>query len=486
MRPFDEKFSENVREAFDSYREPVDENAWKQMKSRLQARPKKRILIIAPLFARAAAAIAFLMAISGSLWLLVLNPEKPYTSAPSRIYDETAATPGGGSGHTPAVAGRPDLMNGSDPGETGETNVTGVTPETGVTNLTGVTPETGMQHGPPGPGEASGSPELADIRHDADIPAVPDGGEIQRTPPVSDILPVPHPPAGLHPLTAISIMRPGGLTSDLIASEQPAFDADAFVISRNLESLGEMRPAGHRSPVVEISAGSMKTWSPGEIAGGLGYMAGVGGDWKIGRRMSIQGGGMLVYNRFSLHNIPVTGTMSRYSYSRERGFRAAPDGELEPLPDMDISMGYQVMQYQNSINDIEFMALDIPVNFRFTVKETNRNRIFVSAGFSSLLYLQQKYRGESTVLASYYRINPQGHYESATGYANLNSAADFNAFSRFDPAGLLNLSAGYVIRRRNHALIIEPWLKYPTFDITSFNLFIGMTGLSIKYIPDNR
>ena len=158
MRPFDEKFAENVREAFDGYREPVDEGAWNQMKSRLQARSKKRILVITPLFTRAAAAIVFLMAISGSLWLLLLNPEIPDTSTTYSIHEETAATPGGGPGNSPAITGRPDRMTGLDAGETGKTQESGETLETGKAQETVVTLGTGTQHRLAGPGETSGPP----------------------------------------------------------------------------------------------------------------------------------------------------------------------------------------------------------------------------------------------------------------------------------------------------------------------------------------
>jgi hypothetical protein len=341
-------------------------------------------------------------------------------------------------------------------------------------------PETGAHIRHPEPAEAVGSGERAEKHYSADTAAIPDTAGMPGTPAVSNIREntAISLPGEQSSLAGIDGIPSGAVAPELISPEKPAFDADLYIISSNLENPGKRGPGSSLSPVIEVSAGSMKTWSSGEIAGGMGYMAGVGGNWQISRRLSIHGGGLLVYNRFSLQ-APV----SAKQYSGN-DFYAAP-GEFDPHPVRGI-MEVRVLQYQNSTSDIEFTALDIPVNLRFNLRENPRNRIFLSAGFSSILYLQQKYRSESTVLASYSGINPQGHYESSTGYANLTTEGDITAFRRFDPAGLLNLSAGYEFRRRNHALIVEPYLKYPCFDITSLDLYIGMAGLSFKFIPDNR
>jgi hypothetical protein len=446
MRLFDEQFGENVREAFDNYREPVDEAAWNQMKSRLQAKSKKRIFAFSPLFFRLAAAITFLIAASGSLWLLLLNPEKPDLADTYKVYEETSTTPAEGYRDVTSHDNNPDPAGFRAEISTGESENAG---------------DTRVLHGNPD-------------RHIAGVPPAHDsrGLPVSLAPGVRalpDSLQVAEP----APLSGISGLYSWGDPSSQDSTEQPADDADKHIISQNLESLAAGGAGTRRNPVVEVSAGSMKTWSSGEIAGGLGYTAGVSGEWKIGRRTSIHGGGLLVYNQFNLQNNPVP---ARHSSHRE----------FSPAPGTDINLGYHVLSYQNSHSDIQFTALDIPVNIRFTVKEASGSRIFLSAGFSSFLYLRQKYSSESTVLTSFTRINPQGHYESATGYANLTSGGEFNAFGRFDFARFLNLSGGYVIRGRSQSLIVEPFLKYPLGEVTTLNLNIGMAGLSLKYLPGNR
>ncbi len=486
MKPFDEKFGENVREAFDNYQEPVDERAWKQMKSRLKARSKKGIFVMTPffttpLFMRAAAVIIFLIAASGSLWLLVLNQQKTDMATAYEVHEDTPGTPDEGSGDTPkAPADRTGDISSPLADRTGD--ISSIIPGQEEI-ITAVSPGDDDSTDQAGEGQpsvpASISERLAtEALEIQETRTVPNAPEMPGTTPVPDarqLAETTPPPFAteLPPLSAINGIYSKGVTSYLVTSEQLADGADAFIIARNLESLGEAETRKDRTSIMEVSAGSMKTWSPREIAGGLGYTAGVGGDWRVGRRISIHGGGLLVYNRFSLENTLV----SAKHYS---------DQELAAAPERDISLVYNVLQYQTSETDVEFTALDIPVNIRFTLKEASGSRIFLSAGFSSFLYLQQKYSSESTVLASYHRMTPQGHYMSETGYASLTSGGEFSAFRRFDFARFLNLSGGYVIRGRNQSLIIEPFLKYSLGDVTTLNLNIGMAGLSLKYLPGSR
>lgn len=509
MKPFDEKFGENVRIVFDNYREPVDERAWKEMKNRLKGKSEKSKFSIMPLFMKAVAAVVFLFVISGSIWLLVLNLEKPDMAATYEVR-EGSPTPAEGDGESQSV------ISAEGPLETPSVITTEGTGESNsvITDRDDVAAEVVLAGADSTGQTGEEQPPSTDIKRQRQVadeeqtPATapltrqPDADE-KRSPAtatltqqqVSDenrsattmvtkqpsdnqvivqtINAASLPSSELPHLSAVSGLTSPVVISDLVPLEQFSNDADVFIISRNLESLDAADTGTQRNSIVEVSAGSMKTWSTQEIAGGMGYTAGVSGDWHVGRRISIHGGGLIIYNHFNLEN-----TLVSADYYTGREYAAAPS--------KDMNAGYQVLQYQSSDTDVEFTALDIPVNLRFTVKEAPGSRIFLSAGFSSFLYLQQKYSSESTVLASYHRMNPQGHYLSETGSLNLSSGAEFNAFRRFDLARFLNLSAGYVIRGRNHSLILEPFLKYPLGDITTLNLDIGMAGFSLKYIPGSR
>ena len=466
MKPFDEKFGENVREVFDNYREPVDEQAWQQMKTRLRGRSKTSLFVMTPVFVRAAAAVALLMAVSGSLWLLLLNPEKPDMTTVYEQHEESPAYAEDAPGDTPSgSAVQEDVMHEVSPGHADITTQTGTQQHSVATAISeGIPDNENIAKTVTGTGETLRTGETAGTLEITGALEIAITHETERTPP----------PPGLPSLSEISGLYSRVVSSDLMSTgQQPVADADAFIISRNLESLADAGTGSHRNSIVEVSAGSMKTWSPQEIAGGIGYAAGVGGDWPVGNRFSISGGGLLVYNQFSLSNTMVPA-------------RSFSDTKLDAAPETGLSPGYQVVQYETSDTDVEFTALDIPLNLRFTVRDMPGSRIFLSAGFSSFLYLQQKYSSESTVLASFYRMNPQGHYMTETSHANLTSEGEFKAFRRLDLARFLNLSGGYVIRGRNQSLIIEPFLKYPLGDITTLNLNIGMAGLSLKYLPGSR
>lgn len=477
MKPFDEKFGENVRKVFDNYREPVDEGAWKQMKSRLKGRSKKGIFVIMPVFMKVAAAIVFLFVISGSIWLLVLNMGKSDMAATYEVQEDTPLAPEEGDGESqPVISAEGSLETHSviTAEGAGETNSV----ISGRDELTSdVGPGEGYSKGqtgeeqPPATTTATQQPASDENRSTATamVTKQPADNEIIAQTFNADSLPSSELPL----FSVISGLTSQGVISDLVPLKQFSNDADAFIISRNLETLDEVETGTQRTSIVEVSAGSMKTWSTQEIAGGMGYTAGVSGDWHVARRISIHGGGLIVYNHFNLES-----TLVNPDYYSGREYAAAPN--------YDMSAGYQVLQIQTSDTDVEFTALDIPVNLRFTVKEASGSRIFLSAGFSSFLYLQQKYSSEYTVLASYHRMNPHGHYLSETGSVNMNSGAEISAFRGFDLARFLNLSAGYVIRGRNHSLILEPFLKYPLGDVTTLNLDIGMVGFSLKYIPGSR
>jgi hypothetical protein len=110
MKPFDEEFAENVREAFENYLEPVDEKAWEQMQNRLQKTSKVRTLFITPLFIRATAAIVFLIAASGSLWLLVHDPEKSDSSPVYGSPGEMVVIPAEEPADDPVTNAMPEML----------------------------------------------------------------------------------------------------------------------------------------------------------------------------------------------------------------------------------------------------------------------------------------------------------------------------------------------------------------------------------------
>ncbi len=469
MMLFDERFGENVREVFDNYQERVDEKAWQQMKKRLQAKSKTPFFIMGPFWNKAAAAIAILMAITGCLWLFFLYPEKTGQVAVYKKYEDS-----------PAIA---DVASDdTHPDGFAENEDIEYSPQTGVQQINHITQ--GREEFP----DEKIIAQTIDGIQDTVIPApdfdtrrlqvfvpqladIPDFAGDQR---FDSVFSYPGMQAdGKKLFREIKRLSPGEVSSGMNTQDKLVIDdTDTRIIHENLERLNIKETSHGRIPLMEVSAGSMKTWSPREMAGGVGYAAGVAGDWPVGDRLSISGGGLLVYNQFKLGN--TTGAM-----------KYAGDEEMASLPHFDAAERYQVLQ-QKTTTDFVFTAIDIPVNIRYIVSEMARSRIYVSAGFSSFIYLQQSYNSRSEVLAEYTAVNSRGHQIVETGYAIVTSGGEFDAFRRMDLARFFNLSLGYVIRGKNHAMVIEPFIKYPLGDVTDLNLNVGMAGFSLKYRPDNR
>lgn len=126
--------------------------------------------------------------------------------------------------------------------------------------------------------------------------------------------------------------------------------------------------------------------------------------------------------------------------------------------------------YENSvlaenIDDVEtrLVALDFPLNLQYTFKSRRRLNYFVSGGVSSLLYLQEKYTFKTS--------------------NNTMQSANNDENKVFDFAKLVNFSFGikYPVNHRQ-LLLIEPYIKLPVAKLTSSDIYLGQSGLTLRYI----
>jgi hypothetical protein len=116
------------------------------------------------------------------------------------------------------------------------------------------------------------------------------------------------------------------------------------------------------------------------------------------------------------------------------------------------------------------------------VLEKGRSSLFVSAGASTLVYLNQQFSGD------YVGLFTQKSYDAVTGAVvettvpqTVNVKSEENAFSHVDYFGLANLSAGYSMPVGKSNMLIEPFIQLPVSDLTSLDLKIKYGGLSVKY-----
>ncbi|MFN3555960.1 MAG: hypothetical protein ACK4VN_08365 [Bacteroidales bacterium] len=442
MKPFDDKFADNVREVFDAWDEPADEQAWLMMKARLQPAAKKKALLAIPLWLRAAAAVFVLGLLGVSAWMF-LQPSSPLTPLASESIQPDPLDPALG------IASSDASYSHSLAEEVPE----GVSHHTAEAFIEPVT----LPVQPSLPAKQQQQPVLAAT---TDTPTV-----------LPDVLLPTDLQTEQQGLAEVTVHQPTISEEEQKVNPNgllPVLPTDEQIIRENMAMLSDepLRPASF----VELSAGTMKTWTGSEIAGGMGLAAGVSGQWPLGQRFSLSSGGSLVYNQFSINE--EGSSRSRLMYDA-----------IHSMPNFDMADHIEVIDRQVS-TDFEFMALDIPLNVRYAVREMNRSSIFVSAGISSLLYLQQNYQTQTDVLAELSGMSTQGDYFSNTNSVSSTQTGDFGLFSRFDFARFLNLSAGYVIRGKSHSLVIEPYMKYPLGGVTSLNFHIGMAGVSLKFRPE--
>lgn len=131
----------------------------------------------------------------------------------------------------------------------------------------------------------------------------------------------------------------------------------------------------------------------------------------------------------------------------------------------------------NTEKEVQLVGLDIPLNIQF-----NFDQFFVSTGFSSLVYLRERYSENFYVENSSQVFNSETNdYETVYMYDNVNNTLSEGAFHTFDFAKLINLSFGYKIPLKKGSLIFEPYAKIPTGSLTSYNISFGYGGLSFKY-----
>jgi hypothetical protein len=432
MKPFDDKLADNIRKVFDEYQEPVDEKAWLAMQQRLGKKSGPRVIALFPRKVWAAAAIILLMVVSATVWftlrpideevkMAVTAPETRDTApaGDSALHDadlpaEDAATHLHDTqpAQTPAPGGKDIFLSEHKVSDERKT-----IPPTAP--LIAHTEEETPEEKPVWIAEA-----------DIDVPE-------PQTKPAEDFPADPEKP--VQEKIAVN-----GLSPDI------RYPGDIIPVQRS------------RGSAMQFMAGPMVTYTTGEIAEGLGFSAGVTGDFRILDDLSINTGGILVYNQFRFDDNSMFGVA------------------MDALPNYNVADGLTVIEESGYV-DYEFMALDIPLNVRLNISNDSRSQFYVSAGLSSFVYLQQSFSRNAEILADITSEDYMGNTSTQRNFSSITTSGSVDAFRRFDLARFLNLSAGYVVKRENYNMIIEPYLKYPMYDVTSFDLKIGMAGLSLKY-----
>jgi hypothetical protein len=412
MKPFDEQFSEKVREVFDNHKEPFNPDAWKALASRMQGRRKGGLIAFAvgrPWMSAAAALL--IMAVGVLLWQSLFQGSKYGTQETAQYLPEADE------------AGREAFVG-------REAEIPEATPA--------------VTHEP-----AAERPALAaaPVKQYADKPpkAVADQTKL-----ISPDKPVEI--AGLAELAAAD-------TTPVVLYPYETRGREETTLFREPEAFTEAFP-DRASPLSwDVSAGPMLTYVEQQLAGGMGFAGGVTGQWKISGQLALTSGMLLAYQQFSVNDMPMP---VRYS-----GDAAQPENVRAEVV---------------ANHDYEMISLDFPVNVRWQLSENRRHGMFLSAGFSSLLFLQQNVTGQTTAYVKETYASPGLGSSIERSYSTTaDISASYQAFNHFDFARLLNLSFGYAMKRDHGTMVIEPFLKLPLGEISSRELKMGMGGVVMRY-----
>jgi hypothetical protein len=127
-------------------------------------------------------------------------------------------------------------------------------------------------------------------------------------------------------------------------------------------------------------------------------------------------------------------------YAPENNYQMAYADYAE-LNTANIADNQTVEKVSSAASEVSFIAIDIPLNVQFKHK-----RVSFSTGFSSLLFVQEKYnRTYNTVVSNKTYNTETRSYDIHNSVERISKDETSDPFDRFDFARLLNLSVGYDI-----------------------------------------
>lgn len=182
---------------------------------------------------------------------------------------------------------------------------------------------------------------------------------------------------------------------------------------------------------------------------------------RLTRRLSVRPGLALAKHSYGTKNM-MAGTVFMSSLGN--------DGAMTGIVD----------SYENKL---DILTMEVPVNLVYTIMERGKSNLFVSAGVSTMVYLDQNFSSSFTNVYTEQKLDvASGSVYEETRLQEVNVENDEKAFSHIDYFGLANLSAGYSMPlRKGGSMLFEPFLQLPVSDLTSFNVRIRYGGLSLKF-----
>jgi hypothetical protein len=219
-------------------------------------------------------------------------------------------------------------------------------------------------------------------------------------------------------------------------------------------------PAGKKTSIIAGLSGMMSSVED-IISNSPGVSVGFYVDRKITRRLSVRPGLALAKHSYGSTNVS-SGKVFMNS--------ATSAGNMTGTVD----------SYENQL---DMVTVEVPVNLVYTILERGKSSLFVSAGLSTMVYLDQNFSTTFTNVYTEQKVDlASGDVYQETRSQDISVESDEKAFSHVDYFGLTNLSAGYSLPlKKGGNMLIEPFVQLPVSDLTSFNVRIRYGGLSFKF-----
>ena len=443
-RSFDKILSRRIREVFDNHREPVDPEAWRDMESRLNARRNMRVVYVGRI-AGVAAVLLLLFLLVQPFKQSEQSIEQPSPVVSSRQAESPVQPAGDEAGRQEKAAVREKMAEKVTQKETSAREETSAV----LSELSGE------------PTQRIQPEKVSSIASD-DVEDRISGNRL----------------AGLDKLEAryagIEILNDKS-TQVAEAMAEP-FDPFRETIAQRNESPdfwadlppGEA-PAEKEEQVnfgVEVS--TLYNYSSSMLESEVNFAGGFISEIELLPRLSLNTGVVLSRQHFT------TSKTDREFYRY-----LSKNNSLSAVPSFDGSYSrYDLVNTSISdvYNRVRLVGVDIPVNLEYRY-----NRLSVSAGVSSLTYIQEEYRHGFT---SSYLANA---YDEANNVVDSREVSEtellketFSPFSKLDLANILNVSVGYHIPLGHSSLVVEPFMKHPLGDLANRDIRFGSRGIRVK------
>lgn len=438
-RPFDERFADRVRDAFDAYDEPVDEAALARLQAALGQggshgrRPAADRGPVAPARSmrwRVAAAALVLLALGTSVWRLQTHPvetaglaDAPSPPATTSERPERAEVASAFESDAAAEPARPAIAEARMP------TATGAQPPNAQPTALLAPPASGAGgDGGGGPAVVDGAPNARPVS-----PAGPDGPSPAAEPP-TDVAALPPTP---------SVFGTGG--RDLGGLPPPPTQSG-------------VTPAEPEAPTVRLVVATASAFSDDQTVEGAGIAAGVVREWRVAPGVAVSGGAVAAYGRYTIEPA------------------VTADGAL--FADLEANPGRAVrVPAQSTLTTV---AVEVPLDLAVDVAQAPGGRLGASVGLTSALYLVQEARDEGR---AYTLTVEEG---TSTSEGSLGSVAyeareTVGPLGRLDLGRQLNLGVGYTADRGRLPLSVDVYARLPLGGLTSRDLPLTTVGVRLRY-----